>query len=39
MAVISDLLHFYEKNGWNTDVLLPGDLTNVDNWGLVARDG
>ena len=39
MAVISDLLHFYEKNDWNTDVLLPGDLTNVDNWGLVARDG
>ena len=39
MAVISDLLHFYEKNDWNTDVLLPGDLTNVCNWGLVARDG
>lgn len=39
MAVILDLLHFYEKNDWNTDALLPGDLTNVDNWGLVARDG
>lgn len=39
MAIVSDLLHFYEKNSWNTDVLLPGDLTNVDNWGLVARDG
>ena len=39
MAVIADLIEFYKKNGWNTDALLPGDLSNVSNWGLAARDG
>ena len=39
MAVLADLIEFYKKNGWNADVLLPADLSNAGNWGLIARDG
>lgn len=38
-AVIADLFKFYEDNAWDTDELLPGDLTNINNWGLAIRDG
>jgi len=31
------LVKFWKKNG--TEELLPGDVTNEDNWGFAIRDG
>ena len=36
--VMRDLIKFYQSKHWHIDELLPIDLLNEDNWGIVSRN-